>query len=264
MFLLAVMSPFLGSIGAGLFGRYVGTRGACIISTFFLGVSLFLSVLIAYEVSLQASPVYIDLGSWFRIGSLSVHWGMFFDSLTACMMCTVTLVSFCVHIYSIGYMQSYPHVPRFMSYLSMFTFFMLVLVSADNMLQMLVGWEGIGVSSFLLIGFWFHRTAATKSALKAMLVNRVSDTLLFISILCIWWYLGTTEYAVFTALGPSPEGLLYTDNVYYLDWICLTMLVGAMGKSAQMGLHVWLADAMEGKRKNGHFLLEAHQKTPHR
>jgi NADH-quinone oxidoreductase subunit L len=142
MYLLAVLSPFLGSVCAGLLGRYVGTRGACILSTLFLGLSLVLSFTIFYEVSLQNSPVYIDLGSWFQIGSLSVHWGMFFDSLTACMMCTVNLVSFCVHIYSIGYMQSYPHVPRFMSYLSMFTFFMLVLVSADNMLQMLVGWEG--------------------------------------------------------------------------------------------------------------------------
>jgi proton-translocating NADH-quinone oxidoreductase chain L len=231
------MCPLLGSVSAGLGGRWLGTRGSCVVTCFSLFTSFFLSLCIWYEAGLLASPVYIDLGTWFQIGSLGVHWGMYFDSLTSCMMCTVTLVSFCVHVYSVGYMQAYAHVPRFMSYLSLFTFFMLVLVSADNMLQMLVGWEGIGVCSYLLIGFWFNRIAATKSALKAMLVNRVSDTFLFISVLCMWWYLGSTEYVVF---------MVYTEGVYYLDFICFTMLVGAMGKSAQVGLHVWLADAMEG------------------
>jgi NADH:ubiquinone oxidoreductase subunit 5 (chain L)/Multisubunit Na+/H+ antiporter, MnhA subunit len=161
-----------------------------------MGISILLSMAIWYEVCLLQSSVFIELGSWFKIGSLSVSWSMCFDSLTASMMCTVTLVSFCVHVYSIGYMQGYPHVPRFMSYLSLFTFFMLVLVSADNMLQMLVGWEGISVCSYLLIGFWYNRVSATLSAQKAMLVNRVSDTVLMISIVCLWWYLGSTEYTV--------------------------------------------------------------------
>jgi NADH:ubiquinone oxidoreductase subunit 5 (subunit L)/multisubunit Na+/H+ antiporter MnhA subunit len=243
MYLFAVFSPLLGSLCSGLAGRWLGTRGSGCVTVMMLFCSAVLSMVIAYEVALQASPVYVHCGDWFQMSSLSVHWGLYFDSLTACMMCTVTLVSLCVHVYSISYMQAYAHVPRFMSYLSLFTFFMLVLVSADNMLQMLVGWEGIGVCSYLLIGFWFHRISATKSAVKAMLVNRVSDTLLMISIVCLWWYLGSTEYSILmvSMLSSSQQS-----SAVYLDWICLTMLVGAMGKSAQIGLHVWLADAMEG------------------
>jgi proton-translocating NADH-quinone oxidoreductase chain L len=158
---------------------------------------------------------------------------------------TVSMVSFCVHLYSVGYMQSYPHISRFMSYLSLFTFGMLFLVRADNMLQMLVGWELIGVSSYLLIGYWFHRTTATKSAQKAMLVNRVSDTFLLISIILIWWYCGTTEYAVFTSMNNEGGSYFSGPHLRYIDWICLTMFIGAMGKSAQVFLHVWLPDSME-------------------
>jgi proton-translocating NADH-quinone oxidoreductase chain L len=242
MYLLAIVSPLLGSISSGILGFYIGTRGSIFAAVFFMGLSAFCSLLIGYESCLSSCPVHLDLGSWFRMGSLSVNWGCTFDSLTALMLITVSMVSFCVHLYSVGYMQSYPHIPRFMAYLSLFTFGMLFLVSADNMLQMLVGWELIGVSSYLLIGYWFHRTTATKSAQKAMIVNRVSDTFLLISIILIWWYCGTTEYAVFTAVDlAQQEGL----SLSFIDWICLTMFIGAMGKSAQVFLHVWLPDSME-------------------
>jgi hypothetical protein len=226
MYLLAVFAPFLGSASAGLLGRFIGSRGSGILTIIGMFISFIGSTLILYEVGIQGSPVYITLGNWFSVSSISVYWSMYFDSLTACMMFTVTMVSLCVHIYSLGYMQTDPHLPRFMSYLSLFTFFMLILVSADNMLQMLVGFEGIGVCSFLLISFWFHRLSATKSAIKAMLVNRVSDTFLMISIMLMWWYLGSTDFTVLAANGMKAA---------HIDYICLLLLLGVLGKSAQIG-----------------------------
>lgn len=226
MYLLAVFAPFFGSAAAGLFGRFIGSRGSGLITIIGMFVSFLGSTLIYYEVGLQGSPVYITLGNWFSVSSVNVSWSMYFDSLTACMMFTVTMVSLCVHIYSLGYMQTDPHLPRFMSYLSLFTFFMLLLVSADNMLQMLVGFEGIGVCSFLLISFWFHRLSATKSAIKAMLVNRVSDTFLMISIMLMWWYMGSTDFTVLAANGIKAA---------HIDIICFLLLLGVLGKSAQIG-----------------------------
>ena len=142
MYLLSVISPFFASALAGLCGRYLGARGSGILTITGLLLSFLLSIVMWYEVGVQGSSVYLHLGHWFQASSVDVHWTFFFDSLTICMMLTVTLVSFCVHLYSLGYMQSDPHLPRFMSYLSLFTGFMLVLVSANNMIQMLVGWEG--------------------------------------------------------------------------------------------------------------------------
>lgn len=142
MYLLSIFAPFIGSALAGLGGRFFGFRGSWLVSTVFMSFSFFLSILIGYEVLIQGCPVSIDLGAWFIASSISAHWGIHVDSLTVCMMFTVTLVSLCVHIYSYDYMNTDPHLPRFMSYLSLFTGFMLFLVSADNMLQMLVGWEG--------------------------------------------------------------------------------------------------------------------------
>ena len=237
MYLLAVFAPFLGSLSTGFFGRYLGSRGSGVLTIVCLFISFVCSTAIFYEVGIQGSPVYITLGNWFTVGSIDVSWCLFFDALAACMMFTVTLVSFCVHIYSMGYMQADPHLPRFLSFLSLFTFFMLVLVSADNMLQMLVGFEGIGVSSFLLISFWFHRLSATKSGILAMLVNRVSDTFLLISIMLMWWYFGSTEFTVLAASS---------NKAVYLDYICFFLLLGVMGKSAQIGLHTWLPHSMEG------------------
>lgn len=237
MFLCAVMAPFLGSALAGLGGRWLGARGSGCVTLLGLGMSAILSFLIYHEVALQGSPVTVDLGPWFQASTVSVSWLLGFDTLTACLMVTVTFVSFCVHLYSLGYMQADPHLPRFMSYLSLFTGFMLILVSATDLVTLLVGWEGIGVCSYLLIGFWFHRLSATKAAQKAMLVNRVSDTGLLVGVMMAWWYLGSTDLAVWTATSTV---------AYYADWICLALLAGALGKSAQVGLHVWLADAMEG------------------
>lgn len=234
MYLLAVMSPFLGSAIAGCGGRWLGARGAGVITVAGLLISFLLSTVMFYEVGIQGSSVFIPVTTWFQASSLSVSWTFRFDSLAVCLMLTVTFVSFCVHVYSLNYMQTSPNLPRFMSYLSLFTGFMLVLVTGNNLAQMLVGWEGIGVCSYLLIGFWVSRLSATKSAVKAMLVNRVSDTLLVISLMLIWWYCGSLDYDILWST---------TNHSYYTDWICFTILCGAAGKSAQLGFHVWLADA---------------------
>lgn len=237
MYLCAIFAPLLGSAFAGLGGRWLGARGSGVITVFGLGLSAFSSLLIWHEVALQGCSVNLSLGSWFAVNSVYVNWGLQFDTLTAGMMLTVTVVSFCVHVYSLGYMQGDPHLPRFLSYLSLFTGSMLLLVTATDLVTLLVGWEMIGVSSFLLIGFWFHRLSATKSAQKAVLVNRVSDTLLMIGLMTSWWYVGSTDLYVLTSTSTISG---------YTDALCLLLLCGALGKSAQVGLHVWLADAMEG------------------
>jgi proton-translocating NADH-quinone oxidoreductase chain M len=237
MFLNAIIAPFLGSLAAGLGGRWLGARGSGVLTVLGLGTSAVCSIGILLEVLVGGSPVVLDMGSWFQGSTVHVSWIACFDSLTACMMVTVTTVSFCVHTYSLGYMQNDPHLPRFMSYLSLFTGGMLVLVTASDLITLLVGWELIGVCSYLLIGFWFHRLSATKAAQKAVLVNRVSDTALIVGLMTSWWYLGSTDLSLLTATSTSAS---------YTDFLCAMLLAGALGKSAQIGLHVWLADAMEG------------------
>jgi NADH:ubiquinone oxidoreductase subunit 5 (subunit L)/multisubunit Na+/H+ antiporter MnhA subunit len=181
LYLLSIFAPFLGSAFAGLGGRFFGYRGSWFISTIFMGFSFFLSMLIAYEVLIQGCPVSIDLGDWFIASSISAHWGIHVDSLTVCMMFTVTLVSLCVHIYSYDYMNSDPHLPRFMSYLSLFTGFMLFLVSADNMLQMLVGWEGYYCSLIdnITYAYFFNKKTKFKIQNKIFIGFIVSKFPLF-------------------------------------------------------------------------------------
>jgi hypothetical protein len=246
MFLNALTGPFLGSLAAGLGGRWLGARGSGVLTVLGLGTSMVCSFAIFLEVLVGGCPVVVDMGSWFGGSTLHVSWLFSFDSLTACMMVTVTTVSFCVHLYSLGYMQADPHLPRFMSYLSLFTGGMLILVTASDFITLLVGWELIGVCSYLLIGFWFHRLSATKAAQKAVLVNRVSDTALMVGMMASWWYLGSTDLAVLVATSTSAA---------YTDFLCAMLLAGALGKSAQIGLHVWLADAMEGLAYHSVFIL---------
>ncbi|HEY9710725.1 MAG TPA: NADH-quinone oxidoreductase subunit L, partial [Oculatellaceae cyanobacterium] len=236
-YLCAIFAPILGSALAGLTGRWLGARGSGVVTVFGLGVSAVCSVCIWHEVALQGCSVNLSLGSWFGVNSVFVNWDLMFDPLTAGIMLTVTVVSFCVHIYSLGYMQADPHLPRFLSYLSLFTGSMLLLVAASDLVTLLVGWEIIGVSSFLLIGFWFHRLSATKAAVQAVLVNRVSDTLLIIGLITSWWYVGSTDLYVLSSTSVVSS---------YTDALCLLFLCGALGKSAQVGLHVWLPFAMEG------------------
>jgi NADH-ubiquinone oxidoreductase chain 5 len=175
MYLVILSLPLLGSAVSGLFGRFIGARGAALVTTTCVILSCLLSLLAFYEVALGGSVCYIRVAPWIYSEMLDASWGFLFDSLTVVMLIVVTFVSSLVHLYSISYMYHDPHSTRFMCYLSIFTFFMLMLVTADNLLQLFFGWEGVGLASYLLISFWFTRLQANKAAIKAMLVNRVGD-----------------------------------------------------------------------------------------
>lgn len=239
MYLSILALPLLGAASAGLLGRKLGVTGAQIVTTVCMCSSALLSIVAFYEVALCGSSVSIYLSSWIDSGLMSVDWAFMFDSLTVSMLLPVTLVSSMVHIYSMSYMAADPHNQRFFSYLSMFTFFMLVLVAGDNYFILFLGWEGIGVSSYLLINFWFTRVQANKSAIKAMTVNRVGDMFLTIAFFGVFWAFGNLDYATVFSLSPYM-------NETVLTLIGLLFLLAAMGKSAQLGLHMWLPDAMEG------------------
>lgn len=249
MYLLIVFLSLIGFCVTGLFGRYIGPKGAAIITTSCLIVSLLFSCIAFYEVGLIGNFVYITLSTWVSSEVLLINWGFMFDSLTVVMCIVVTFVSSLVHLYSIEYMSHDPHLPRFMSYLSLFTFFMLILVTADNFIQMFLGWEGVGLCSYLLINFWFTRIQANKAAIKAMIINRIGDFCLIIGILVIFTYYKSVDYATVAVLTPFFKSttinfLNFEFNI--LSVICLFLFLGAVGKSAQLGLHTWLPDAMEG------------------
>ena len=249
MYLNIVFLPLLGSLVAGFFGRFLGGRGAGLVTMSCVCLSFCLSSLAFYEVGLGGSSTYIYLMPWLESDSLHVDWAFCFDSLTVVMLVVVTFISTIVHIYSTEYMGEDPHLPRFMSYLSLFTFFMLILVTADNFVQMFVGWEGVGLCSYLLINFWFTRIQANKAAIKAMLVNRVGDFGLALGIFGIFICFGAVDYATVFALAPQLSSYSLTFlNVEFeaLNLIGILLFIGAVGKSAQLGLHTWLPDAMEG------------------
>jgi len=241
--------PLLGSFLGGGFGRFLGPFGAGIITTVCTGCSLLISCFAFYEVGFSGSPCYITLLTWFNSEYLCANWGFQFDSLTVIMLIVVTFISTLVHLYSNEYMSHDPHLPRFMSYLSLFTFFMLILVTADNFIQLFVGWEGVGLCSFLLINFWFTRIQANKAAIKAMIVNRVGDFGLALGIFAIYITFNSVEYSTVFALAPyfAHESLMFLGFEFHLlTLVGILLFIGAVGKSAQLGLHTWLPDAMEG------------------
>jgi len=248
-FVAAVFLPLLGSIVAGFFGRFIGDRGAQLVTCTLLGISAACSALIFKDVAIDGNAVTITLLHWLQSGSLDVSWALKFDTLTAVMMIVVTWVSFMVHVYSVGYMSHDPSIPRFMSYLSLFTFAMLMLVTADNLVQMFFGWEGVGVASYLLIGFWFEKPSASAAAIKAFVVNRVGDFGFALGIFGVYFLFDSVSFdAIFAA---APDKATATVTFFGLESnaitiCCLLLFVGAMGKSAQLGLHTWLPDAMEG------------------
>jgi len=249
MYIPLIFLPLAGFCITGLFGRAIGPKGAAIVTTSCLVISLFLSFFAFYEVGLMGSSVYIQLATWVSSEVLLINWGFLFDSLTVVMCVVVTFVSSLVHLYSIEYMSHDPHLPRFMSYLSLFTFFMLILVTADNFIQMFLGWEGVGLCSYLLINFWFSRVQANKAAIKAMIMNRIGDFCLVIGILILFVNFKSVDYATVAVLAPFFKS--QTVNFLNIDFdilslICIFLFLGAVGKSAQLGLHTWLPDAMEG------------------
>ena len=239
MYLSILFLPLLGSLVSGLLGRKIGVTGSHIITCSSLGLTSVMATIAFYEVGICGSPVSIYLTSWIDSELMSVSWGFLFDSLTVSMLIPVLFVSTLVHIYSISYMGEDPHNQRFFSYLSLFTFFMLVLVTGDSYLTMFIGWEGIGISSYLLINFWFTRIQANKSAILALTMNRVGDMFLSIGFFAIFWLFGNIDYATVFSIAPYM-------NETAITIIGLLLLFAAMGKSAQLGLNTWLPHSMEG------------------
>ncbi|WP_440921606.1 NADH-quinone oxidoreductase subunit L [Candidatus Pelagibacter sp.] len=241
--------PLIASIISGFFGKLIGDGSSEIITSLLISISAIFSVLVLYEVVVNQYQENFIIATWISSGSLEVNWSMKIDTLSAVMLVVVTSVSALVHIYSIGYMSHDPHKPRFMAYLSLFTFAMLMLVTADNFIQLFFGWEGVGLCSYFLIGFWFKKESANKAAIKAFVVNRVGDFGFALGIFLIFYLFGTVNYTEVFAEIPNitDKNLVFLGVTFNaVDLICLLLFIGAMGKSAQILLHTWLPDAMEG------------------
>ncbi len=255
---LVVFSPLIGAIAAGIivfipakdkdkqanldaFAQWV-TCAAMILS-------MLSAIIVFYDVALNSNVRTSELFTWIDSGPLEVSWALKVDTLTAVMMIVVTVVSAMVHIYSIGYMHHDPSIPRFMCYLSLFTFFMLMLITADNLVQLFFGWEGVGLASYLLIGFWYNKPAANTAAIKAFLVNRVGDFGFVLGIFAIFMLFQTVHFDTIFAAAEGERAstfVIFGTEFHAITACCLLLFVGAMGKSAQLGLHTWLPDAMEG------------------
>ena len=241
--------PLLASITSGFFGKFIGDRSSEIITSLFVSISALLSLFLFYQVIVNNYESNIVVAAWINSGTLNVNWSIKVDALSSVMLVVVTLVSALVHIYSISYMSHDPHKPRFMAYLSLFTFAMLTLVTSENFLQLFFGWEGVGLCSYFLIGFWFKKDSANAAAIKAFVVNRVGDFGFALGIFLIFYLFGTVNYNEVFQLIPDvvdKELLFLGLNIKAIDLVCILLFIGAMGKSAQIFLHTWLPDAMEG------------------
>ena len=246
---IIIFLPLFAAIISGFFGRLIGNKSSQTITSLFVSISAVLSIYVFFKVINYGYTENIIIAKWITSGLLDVNWSIKIDQLSSIMLVVVTLVSAIVHIYSIGYMSHDPHQSRFMSYLSLFTFAMLVLVTSDNFLQLFFGWEGVGLCSYFLIGFWFKKPTANAAAIKAFIVNRVGDFGFALGIFLVFYIFGTVNYEeVFNQVPIYKD-----DNLNFLGFemnsinlICFLLFIGAMGKSAQIFLHTWLPDAMEG------------------
>jgi NADH-quinone oxidoreductase subunit L len=250
----AVFLPLLGAFIAGFFGRWLGDRGTQLVTCVGVGGAAVCGVILFFDVALAHHEMTTPLFTWIDTGDLQpdylrVDWALRFDALSAVMVAVVTVVSSMVHVYSIGYMAHDKGIPRFMAYLSFFTFFMLMLVTADNFVQMFFGWEGVGLCSYLLVGFWYDRPSANAAAIKAFVVNRIGDFGFALGIFAVYSIFHTLEFNDVFGHAHEHAG----ESMRFLFWpvdaltvTCILLFVGAMGKSAQIGLHTWLPDAMEG------------------
>ena len=248
--LLIVFLPLIAAIVAGLFGRWIGRTAAKTITTGSLFVGAFLSWPIFFQyIADDAQPVVVPVMNWIQSGTLTVDWALRLDALTAVMLVVVTTVSSLVHLYSWGYMEEDPSQQRFFAYLSLFSFAMLMLVTADSLVQMFFGWEGVGLASYLLIGFWYHKPSANAAALKAFVVNRVGDFGFSLGIFATFLVFGTVSIPAILHAAPAVAGSTIGFagmRVDTMTLLCILLFIGACGKSAQLGLHTWLPDAMEG------------------
>ncbi|MDP1724162.1 MAG: NADH-quinone oxidoreductase subunit L [Alphaproteobacteria bacterium] len=247
MAILCVFLPFLGFLIAGLFGRQLGDKGA----QYATCIPMILSAILSVFLFLGNSGIetIIPLFTWIETGTFSVSWALRLDTLSCVMMIVVTFVSTLVHIYSIGYMSHDKSIPRFMAYLSLFTFFMLMLVTANNLLQLFFGWEGVGLASYLLIGFWYKKATANAASIKAFLVNRVGDFGFALGIFACFYIFGSVSFDdIFRDAASHKDKIIHFlgHDFHAMTLITFLLFIGAMGKSAQLGLHTWLPDAMEG------------------
>ena len=249
MYELIVFLPLLGFLIAGLFGRAIGDRGSQLVTSLLVSLSAILSVVAFFDVTGGGNEQRVIIGEWIKSGDFEVNWALKIDSLTAVMLVVVNGVSALVHWYSIGYMSHDHNKPRFFAYLSLFTFAMLMLVTADNLVQMFFGWEGVGLASYLLIGFWYKKPEANAAAIKAFIVNRIGDFGFSLGIFATFFLFGTVHLDTVFAAVPEFADATFSflgAEVHALTTICILLFIGAMGKSAQLLLHTWLPDAMEG------------------
>ena len=246
MYHAIVFFPLIGALIAGLFGRFLGARVCEYVTT----ACLAFSALLSWGVFLEGDhATRVQVATWFAAGDLTVDWAFRIDTLTRVMLVVVTTVSTLVHLYSVGYMEEDPHRPRFFAYLSLFTFAMLMLVTADNLVQMFFGWEGVGLASYLLIGFWYEKPSANAAAMKAFIVNRVGDFGFSLGIFLVFVLFGSVAFdGIFPRVGELKDAQFHFlgHDWHALTLTCLLLFMGAMGKSAQFLLHTWLPDAMEG------------------
>jgi NADH-quinone oxidoreductase subunit L len=250
IFAVAVFAPLVGSLISGLFGRQLGDRGAQAVSV----IAMLIAAVCGVAAGLRLLTFLVPDGlvpvvDWLHVGDFQADWALRYDSLSAVMVMMVTVVSTLIHIYSIGYMHGDRSVPRFFAYLSLFTFSMLMLVTANDLLQLFFGWEGVGLVSYLLIGFWYDKPSANDAAIKAFVMNRIGDLGFALGIALIFFLFGSIRFDVIFAAVPAQSHAayhLFGTNLNAMDVIGILLFIGAMGKSAQLGLHPWLADAMEG------------------
>lgn len=249
MISLVVFLPLFSSICSGFFGYKIGTKGVALITAGSLLLTFFLSVWSLITVGLNLTPIYIILFDWISIGTFFSSWGLYIDNVTLLMFFLVTTVSSLVYLYSLVYMIEDPHLIRFSCYITLFTFFMLILVSSGNLLQLFFGWEGVGLASYLLINFWYTRLQANKAAIQALMVNKIGDIALLLAIASSFFVYQSIDFnTIFTLTPYFLNEFLYLANfqVKILTIITFFMFLGAVGKSAQLGLHTWLPSAMEG------------------
>jgi NADH-quinone oxidoreductase subunit L len=246
---LVVFLPLLAAAIAGFFGRVIGDRGSQVVTCGALILSAIFGIIVFHQIMGQSAPQVETIATWISSGGVDVAWSLRLDTLSGVMILVVTIVSSMVHIYSIGYMAHDHSIPRFMGYLSLFTFFMLMLVTANDFVQLFFGWEGVGLCSYLLVGFWYDRSTANAAAIKAFVVNRVGDFGFALGIFAVFVLFGSLDFG--TVFGKASAETHEVMN--FLGWqvpaltlCCILLFVGAMGKSAQLGLHTWLPDAMEG------------------
>ncbi len=249
MYQAIVFLPLIGFLIAGLFGKSIGARASEVVTTTFLFIACLFAWITFAQVGFGGVDARVPVMEWIHVGDLKIDWALRIDTMTAIMLIVVTTVSSLVHLYSIGYMHEDPSRPRFFAYLSLFTFAMLMLVTADNLVQLFFGWEGVGLASYLLIGFWYEKPSANAAAMKAFVMNRVGDFGFMLGIFAIFVMTGSVAFDTIFAQAPSLAG----KSIHFLwgEWdaptvIALLLFVGAMGKSAQLLLHTWLPDAMEG------------------